>query len=172
MLFLVGLIVVVAISIRLLWRHRANKFPVAKPTVQVINCYYFIVQPHAFIQSEYIELSNFVDMVEVTPEDSPTQPTGLRQSRIVTLSQWLERFSIMAATIATRFPRKAPELFAYQALIIRAERTFESACWVAYDCQFRRQALSRGDLNWSVPDACLYNISFTGRASISITPLG
>ncbi len=114
------------------------------------------------VAKQQLELK-FVDMAEVTPEDSPTQPTGSRR-RIVTLSQWLERFSIMAATIATRFPKKAPELFAYQALIIRAERTFESACWVAYDRQFRRQALSRGDLNWSVPDARLYNISFTGRA--------
>ena len=33
-----------------------------------------------------------------------------------------------------------------------------------YDWQFRREALARKDLNWSVPDACLYNEAFTGRA--------
>ena len=46
----------------------------------------------------------------------------------------------MAAVIATRFPHKAPELFAYQATIVRAERNYEAGRWVAYDRQFRREA--------------------------------
>ena len=40
---------------------------------------------------------------------------------------------IMAALLASRFPEKAPELFAYQASIVRAERNFNDRRWVAYD---------------------------------------
>ena len=83
---------------------------------------------------------------------------------VTDISQWLERYSIMSAIISSRFPHKAPELFAYQALIVRAERNYESNRWVSYDRQFRREALACKDLNWSVPDARLYNEAFTGRA--------
>ena len=60
---------------------------------------------------------------------------------------------MMAAIMMTRFPLKAPELFAYQALIVRAQRNYEGEHWVMYDWQFRREALARQDLNWSVPDS-------------------
>ena len=70
----------------------------------------------------------------------------------------------MAAVLATRFPEKAPELWAYQATIIRAERNYEGKRWVTYDRQYRRQALAKKDLNWSVTDPRLYNEAFTGRA--------
>ena len=36
--------------------------------------------------------------------------------------------------------------------------------WVTYDRQYRREALARRDLNWSVTDPRLYNEAFTGRA--------
>ena len=35
---------------------------------------------------------------------------------------------------------------------------------MAYNHQYRREALARGDLNWSVLDSHLYNEAFTGRA--------
>jgi len=70
----------------------------------------------------------------------------------------------MVALVVTRFPHKAPQLFAYQAAIARAERNYEAGRWVAYDRQFRREALMRQDLNWSVPDKRLYSEAFTGRA--------
>ena len=43
----------------------------------------------------------------------------------------------MAATLASLFPEKAPELFAYQATIIRAERNYEAGRWVSYDRQYQ-----------------------------------
>ena len=70
----------------------------------------------------------------------------------------------MAAVLCTRFSHKAPELLAYQATIIRAGRKYEGTQWVSYDRRYRREALARRDLNWSVPDARLYNEAFTGRA--------
>lgn len=70
----------------------------------------------------------------------------------------------MAATLTARFPEKAPELFAYQAQIVWAERNYEPGRWVVYDRQYRREALARKDLNWSVTDPRLYSEAFTGRA--------
>ena len=102
----------------------------------------------------------FVEMAEVSVDATAEQVLGRSPGRppVVDISQWVERFSLMAAVIATRFPHKAPELFAYQATIVRAERNCEAGRWVAYDRQFRREALSRKD------DPRLYSEAFTGRA--------
>ena len=105
-------------------------------------------------------------MAEVSADATAEQVPGRSPGRppVVDISQWVERFSLMAAVIATRFPHKAPELFAYQATIVRAERNYEAGRWVAYDRQFRREALSRRDLNLSTTDPRLYSEAFTGRA--------
>ena len=57
-------------------------------------------------------------------------------------------------------------MFVYQATIVRAEWNYEGQRWVTYDRQFRREALARKDLNWSVTDRDprLYNEVFTDRA--------
>jgi len=109
----------------------------------------------------------FVEMSEIT-SDGDIQVAGRSggpaRPPITAISQWLERYAVMAAVLATRFPEKAPELFAYQASIIRAERNYEGKQWVVYDRQFRREALAKKDLNWLTPNLCLYNEAFTGRA--------
>ena len=66
----------------------------------------------------------FVEMAEVTVEDYRHPGTHRPQRGYPSLtyhSGWSH--SLMAATIAGRFPEKASELFAYQVTIIRAERT-------------------------------------------------
>ena len=107
-------------------------------------------------------------MSEVTADIDPPQalgrPSPPARLPITEISQWVERFFVMAATLVMRFPEKAPELFAYQASIVRAERNYEPGRWVSYDRQFRREALARRDLNWSVPGPRLYSEAFTGRA--------
>ncbi len=108
-------------------------------------------------------------MAEVVAEDSvipTTRTSGSARPPVTSISLWLERFSIMAAILATRFPEKAPEFLAYQASIVRAERNYEGCQWVLYDRQYRREALARRDLNWSVPNTRLYNEAFTGRARV------
>ena len=72
----------------------------------------------------------------------------------------------MAATLTTRFPEKAPELFAYQVQIVRAEKNYEPGRWVVCNHQFRREALARKDLNWSVMDTRLYSEAFIGRPRV------
>ncbi len=53
--------------------------------------------------------------------------------------------------------------------LVTAERNYEGKQWVAYDRQYHREALSRKDLNWSVPGPRLYNEAFTGRAWVMHT---
>ena len=105
-------------------------------------------------------------MAEITAEVDPPQSANRPPARpqITSISMWLERFSLMAVTLVTRFPEKALELFTYQALIVRAERNYEPGRWISYDRQFRREALAMRDLNWSVTDTRLYSEAFTGRA--------
>ena len=67
----------------------------------------------------------FVEMSEMTVDEdipqAPGRPPAPARLPITDISQWLERYSLMATVLATRFPEKAPELFAYQATIVQAE---------------------------------------------------
>ena len=107
----------------------------------------------------------FVEMAELsTDDDLPQRPGCPAPARlpVTSISQWVEKYSLMAAVLSTHFPEKAAELFAYQATIVRAERNYEGSRWVIYDRQFRREALVRKDQNWSIADPRLYNEAFTG----------
>jgi len=110
----------------------------------------------------------FVEISEITIDDDLPQGLGhlpaLAQLPVMDISQWHERYCLMAAILATRFPHKPSELFAYQASIVWAEQNYKSKRWVSYDRQFRREALAWKDLNWFVPDQHLYNKAFIGRA--------
>ena len=119
------------------------------------------------VAKKILELE-YVEMSEITGDDLPTpmpgQPPLPARPPVQNISVWVEKFSIMAALIASRFPQKAPELFAYQASIVRAERNFADRRWVAYDRCYRREALAQKSLDWSMPNARLYNEAFTGHA--------
>ncbi len=68
-------------------------------------------------------------MAEVVAEDAivpTTRSSGSARPPVTSMSLWLERFSVMAAILAIRFPEKAPEFLAYQASIVRAERNYEA----------------------------------------------
>ena len=112
-------------------------------------------------------------MAELLPdtwqdESSPSEPgQPLRRPRRMPVTEilpWLECFARLASVLCTKYPSKAGELWAYQTSIIKVARNFEGVAWVAYDRQYRREALARRDLNWSACNARLYNEAFTGRA--------
>ena len=58
---------------------------------------------------------DFLEMAEITADVDPLQSANSppAQPQITSISMWLERFSLMVATLVTRFPEKVPELFAY-----------------------------------------------------------
>ena len=111
---------------------------------------------------------DFVEMSEIALDDPPVQVPGQpplpARPPVQDISVWVEKYSVMAALLASRFPEKALELFAYQASIVRAKHNFVDRRWVAFDRCFRREALTPKNLDWPVPNACLYNEAFTGRA--------
>ena len=99
--------------------------------------------------------------------DGSLQSLSRRMSRkapVQDIGLWVECFSRMAAVYASRYPDKAPDMFAYQSTIVRAARNLEMSAWVAYDRQYRREALANRDLNWCQINVRLYNEAFTGRA--------
>ncbi|KAL5518219.1 hypothetical protein EMCRGX_G003910 [Ephydatia muelleri] len=111
----------------------------------------------ARLSRRIVELE-FVEMSELLPDswqeetqplvvfDAQLNPRRLsRKAPVQDISLWIECFSRMAAVLVTRYPDKGPELWAYQASIVRAARNYEGLAWVAYDRQ-------------------LYNEAFTGRA--------
>ena len=102
--------------------------------------------------------------VDDIPQQTPGHPPLPARPPIQDISVWMEKYSVMAAILSTRFPERAPELFAYQASVLRAERNYDDKRWVAYDRRYRREALAQKDLNWSVTNTRLYNEAFTGRA--------
>ena len=108
----------------------------------------------------------FLEMSEITSEDPYLSETARPAVRppIKDITLWVQKFSAMAAVLCSRYPKKAPELFAYQASIVRAVRNFEGDHWVSYDRQYRREALFRKDLDWSVQNSRLFNEAFTGCA--------
>ena len=120
---------------------------------------------------------DFVEMSDMLPdawqEDSNpgTDPLSssrrvVRRAPITEITLWLEGFGRLASVLTSRYPSKAAEMWAYQSSIIRAARNFDGTAWVAYDRQFRREALARRDLNWSATNARLYSEAFTGRAKV------
>ena len=120
---------------------------------------------------------DFVEMSDMLPdawqEDSIPGYDPLSSSRrvvrrapITEITLWLEGFGRLASVLTSRYPGKAAEMWAYQSSIIRAARNYDGTAWVVYDWQFRREALARRDLNWSVTNARLYSEGFTGRAKV------
>lgn len=118
---------------------------------------------------EFVEMSELIpdtwhEDAQASPDRGEAQRRRPRRPPVTDIMTWLQCFARMAAVLSTKYPDKAPELWAYQSLIIRAARNYEGQAWVAYDRQYRREALARRDLNWATLDSRLYNEAFTGRA--------
>ena len=118
---------------------------------------------------EFIEMAELIpdawhEDAHASPDRGEAQRRRPRRSPVTDIMTWLQCFARMAAVLATKYPDKAPEMCAYQSVIVRAARNYEGQAWVAYDRQFRREALARRDLNWSMLDLRLYIEAFTGRA--------
>ena len=108
----------------------------AIPTHSLARSVHF--NPAASLQAKLVRRIldlEFVEMSEISvdsdlPQASTRAPTPARLP-VTDISIWVERFSLMAAILVTRFPGKAAELFAYQASIIQAERNYEGWCMTA-----------------------------------------
>ena len=119
------------------------------------------------IALEFVEMAEL--RADIWPDESVTPetthpPRRLGKPPVTNIRSWLEGYGRMAAILATRFPEKAAELWAYQTTILHAAHAYEGSNWVAYDRLYCREMLAKKDLNWSVPNPRLYSEAFTGRA--------
>ena len=106
------------------------------------------------------------EMAEVALDD--IHPATLRQNlsrlQVMDISRWTEKYAVIAALLCTRFPEKAPEIFAYLQTIISTKRNYDKGQWIQYDRLYQWQALARKDLDWSTIYTRLYQNIFTVRA--------
>ena len=66
-------------------------------------------------------------MSEITRDSPLDSASGRPQPAhppVQDISQWAERYALMAGILTSRFPEKAPALFTYLGTIIRAERNW------------------------------------------------
>ena len=104
----------------------------------------------------------------LAPGQCPGSLPRPRKRPVTDILTWIECFSVMAAVITSKYPEKAPQLFSYSRMIVRASQTFEGPAWVSYDSQFRRKAALLKSWDWGSIDSGLYNECFTGRAKIKV----
>lgn len=94
------------------------------------------------------------------------QAADLLQARriIPDLATWLQCFALYVATLASKYPKKVPELMAYQTMIARASQKYRWPSWVVYDQNFRQEAAGNPAQSWAKVDPSIYAQCFTGQA--------
>ena len=88
----------------------------------------------------------FIEMAELLPDawiedprefqDTVGRRHRSRRPQVTEVTVWLEFFARMAAVLSSKYPDKAPELWAYQATVLRAAKSYKGISWVAYDRQY------------------------------------
>ena len=94
----------------------------------------------------------FLEMLELLPDAWPDEAASAnlghphrhtRRPPVIDILTWLEAFRKLVAVLCSKYPEKVAEFWAYQGSILRAVKIFEGPAWVAYDRQYRREALAR-----------------------------
>lgn len=90
---------------------------------------------------------DFVDMAELLRDNMEAErrragsgsdaTMGASRRDIPDILSWLHSFSLYAAVVGSRYPRKSKELLAYQALIISEHRRCGGRGWLLYDTALR-----------------------------------
>ena len=75
---------------------------------------------------------------------------------------WLQCFSLYAAVVASKYPEKAEELWAYQATLIGEARRCGGQGWLLYNSAFRQQITSFDAVDFSKINQSLYSTTFLG----------
>ncbi len=76
------------------------------------------------------------------------------------MESWLQCFSSYAAVVCAKYPQKAQDLWAYQALIIAEHRKCGGRGGLLYDSAFRQQISSLAEANFAKVNQGLYATTF------------
>ncbi len=119
---------------------------------------------HHIRKGEYVEMAELLkDNVEAERRRLAAGESGTaRVSRreVPDFESWLQCFSSYAAIVATQYPHKARELWAYQALMIAEHRKCGGRGWLLYDAAFRQQITSLEGTDFSRVNQGLYATTF------------
>ena len=89
----------------------------------------------------------------------------LQAGRIIPdLATWLQCFAVYVATLSTKYPKRVPDLMAYQTTIVMASQKYRWPSWVVYDQNFRQEAAGNPLQSWAKVDPSIYAQCFTGQA--------
>ena len=123
---------------------------------------------------EKIQGGEFVEMCELIPEywiiqkgdeasaQRMTRTRGRKQSQNILV--WVRCFAMYVAVVASKWPRRVPEMMAYMINIVKAHQEYEGLAWFLYDEAYRRQAAATGHTEWSKVNPSIFTVCFTAKA--------
>ena len=117
------------------------------------------------LKGEYVDMAEFLkDNAEVerrrlTAGESGQTPRACRRE-ITDFESWMLCFSAYATVVCARYPHKARELWAYQALMIAEHHNCGGRGWLLYDCAFRQQISLLESADFSKVNQSLYATTF------------
>ena len=94
--------------------------------------------------------------------EADSMPSGSMATRreIPYMLSWLHCFSLYAAVICSKYPNKARELWAYQAMMVAEHRRCGGRGWLLYDSTFRQQRTSLEEADFSQLNQAIYTTTF------------
>ena len=122
-----------------------------------------------------IQKAEYVDMAELLKDNMEAErrrmlsDSAFPQSHLTNrpvrreipdMLSWLQCFSLYAAVVASKYPEKARELWAYQATLIGEARRCGGRGWLLYDSAFRQQITSFDAVDFSKINQSLYSTTF------------
>ena len=122
------------------------------------------------LKGEYVDFTEFPpakDKVKPLPNlEGNIQAADLAQHKklIPDLATWIQCFTIFMAIVTKHQPDHTSELLAYMNLIVRASTKYKWPSWVIYDQNFRLEAATGGQVDWTKFDTSIFAQCFTGQA--------
>ena len=121
------------------------------------------------LKGEFVDMAEFLKdnmeverrrcSVEVDPLQGHIGQTSGRRE-VPDLMSWLQCFSSYAAVVCSKYPEKAREMWAYQAMMISEFRRCGGRGWRLYDTAFRQHATSLESTDFSRINQGLYATTF------------
>ena len=90
----------------------------------------------------------------------------LRHGLVTNFLLWIECYTVLVATLSTRYPEKMPHFVSYLRTVTRASRNLKA--WCGHHMIWRSDARRRihACWKWGVIYSALYNEAFTGWARL------
>ena len=118
----------------------------------------------------------FVDMAELLKDNIEMErrrqiagegSQGQRPSRreIPDFLSWLYCFSLYVAVVCSKYPAKAKDLWAYQAMMVTEQQKCGGRGWLLYDSAFRQQIVSLEEAKFATLNQSLYSTTFLAYGS-------